>query len=634
MVDELNGDRRSKFPQPHGTCVSWLIAFSAIVATLGSWLRSRRKGRAGQALGSETALPGEVPQVAPLASEVGGVTDTSNGAKSVLKIDEQKIKDKVRRQYSLVPAIGKGCRWYDPPYRLLWWILTSWRRRLVPWRLRSRLKILLSFLSAFNQYERLKVAPLDDPIDNLIVPVDEEVAQGGIWVIELFPPSMYSNLREALEKNGWDKAGFSYFLDGPSVDIFTQARRGSRSMWRRVGTVVDPKSSFFEPDAMREILPAEFGMVELTALQVGHSLTAVTASFRLSHEGESALNKVWKARHEPMLSWRGLLRPFAEGRSIVAIRATQRERQRLHDLARAWLADRFDGFFAATTARHPAIDFSLFAKFDPTLDMPAAEIREPLRALGMEGDYTYHYTSPSLPGAVLVEGEPFQRYRDEGLGNCWGVVANCGVFAELNENDIYGTRPYSISTLTAISDEAIRGFLMSLAVVRYTEQLSETFSDARDTAQNKHREFSVGQVEQLRRELLTSSLDLPVMARDTRLLWERQWTGFYGVQVNAAPIAGYGYPLEGFDLIERFGNICNEAFERLIQDDNAYRDVLSTVSALGASAASNRLSKRALAVSGTSLIVSATTLLIARGGPWFHQVLEWLTPIWRFWLHN
>jgi hypothetical protein len=545
-------------------------------------------------------------------------------------IDASRISDRVKRAYQLVPPIGEGWRWYDVPYRLLWWLLTSWRRKLLPWQLRSPVAHGLNFLSAFDHYERLKVESLDDPLDNLIVPKNEELTQGAIWVVEFFPPSLFSQLHRALEKNGWDKPKQLYDVEGSNAERVTRARRGRGFTWSRVGAVAHPKSGYSAIDTMREALPDEFGLIQLTAVQLGQSVTAVTAFFRLSQKGREALNKVWKAQHEPIFEWRGFKPPNAESRHFAAIRAGQRERKRLHDLARTWLADRCPGYFAATEAKHPVVDFNMFAQFDPTSGRPTREMGDSLRALGMQGDYVYNYVSPQLPGGVFVQGESLRPNRDEDLSNCWGLTGAHKIFSELNDQAGYGGKPYSAETLAAMSDDAIRDFLLNVAVVRYTEQLRETFSDARDTAQTKHRNFKPKQVEHLRRELLHTSLDLPVVARDTALLWEPAWRRFNGIAVEAVPVPDDPYPAESFDLIEFFRKTSAKAFKQHLKDDSAYRDVLATASALGASAATNRLGKRALVVSATSLIVSTTAVLTTNDAALWHHVISWFSDFWNF----
>lgn len=544
-------------------------------------------------------------------------------ATSIPVIDHDGISAEIKRQFDLVPAIGSRWRWYDIPYRFLIWTLSGWRHRLVPWRLRLRFNNGLNWFNVFDHYERLKIEQRTDPLHNLIVPTDEQVSQGGIWVVDLFPPSYYDELLRSLSKNGWGDSKFMGSIDGSNAEQVMRARRGSGFLWSRLGTVANPNSRYLVFDAKREVLPAEFELIELTGVQIGTSLTAVVAFIRLSEEGRGALNHVWKAKHEPVLELRGLRRPHTEGRYFSAIRATQRERQRLHDTARTWLADRCSGFFAHTEARQPVIDFSTFAQFDPTTAAANTTMGDPLRALGMEGNYFRNCVSPQIPGAVLVPGAALRR-PVESLQNCWGVVSAHDVFSAANDRPGYGEKPYSVVTLAAMVDDAVRAFLLHDSVVQYARQLTEQAASQRDSARSKHRDFSPRQLDSLKRDLLTSSLDLPAVARDSALLWSprrRQWDG---IEVKAVPAPDVPNPPKEFDVIDELGKSRDELFERLVADDAAYRSVLATTSSLGASAASARLGRRALLVSLTSLAVSATTLVAVNGSIVWSRLVDWL----------
>lgn len=534
------------------------------------------------------------------------------------------ISADVKRAFELVPEAGVGWRWYDPPCKVLMWLTSSWRRRLFPWRLLIRLNAAINFLLVFNHYDRLKVQRLDDRLHNLIVPPHVDVVQGGIWVVEFFPPSYYNKLYRELDKNGWDRANQFRATDGTNAEQITRARRGLGMSWSRIGAVARPNSRYLTIDAKRENLPDEFDLVDLTAVQMGRSLTAVTAFFRLSENGGSRLNTAWKATHEPTLEWRGLQRPHVEDRHFAALHATQRERQRLHDLARDWLAERCGGFFAETAERHPVLDFSLFHNHDPRSRDEERTMSEPLRALGMDSDHFYQYISPQIAGAVLVPGGDLDR-SSHTLRNCWGVVGSYEVVAEQNDRAGYGPKPYRASTLAGMLDDAVRAFLLHIAVKRYTEELQEAASNARDTARTRHSRFRSRQLDGLRRELLTTSLDLPVVAEDSGLLWTERWRAWNGIEVLAEPAPGVPERArETFDVIEEFGKRRTEAFATLLKEDAAYRDVLSTSASLGASASNARLAQSALAVAVASFVVALVTLLATAGDPsLLAQVLSW-----------
>ncbi|WP_148046087.1 hypothetical protein [Nocardioides marmoriginsengisoli] len=543
-----------------------------------------------------------------------GLSASQDSKSGSNQIDMDGISAKVRRQFELVPPIGTRWRWYDIPYRVLMWAMTGSRQRVFSWRMRRRLNKALNFFSTFNHYERLKVEPLDDPMHNLIVPDGERVTQGGVWVVELFPPSRFEALRRSLERNGWDEEKAFHRSDGSNAEDVTKARRGRGFMWSRLGTVANPNSRYFAFDARREVLPPEVSLVELTAVQLGQSLTAVVAFFRLSEMGEQALNKVWTSQHEPWFKWRGLRRPDTEGRFFSGIRATQTERMRIHDLARRWLADRCGGFFASTPSGPPVIDLNLFDQFDPTAESDNRHSNHPRRALGLDGNFGHNYASPEMPGLVIVPTRSGGGPSDV-LENCWGVIGSLVRVNELAEDDQgYGKKPYSPSTIGGMFDDPIRSFLLHLAILHYTADLRSNLAEARDAAMGKHRKFSAKRIDHLRSELLTTSLDLPVVARDSMTLWEDQWRRLDGVEVRGVPVPGHTHPHEDFDLIDGLKDACNQAFEELLAEDAAYREVLSTVASLGASADASRFGRRALIVAGASLVVALATVLVANTG--------------------
>lgn len=527
---------------------------------------------------------------------------TAEPSSPSLSIDFDAISAKEEKLSELVPEIGTAWRWYDIPYRLLFSLQNSWRRKIFPRSWLRRLNRALNFFVVFEEYDRWEATPRDEPMDNLIIPATEEVNQGGLWIIEFFPPSYSTMLTRALQKNGWGKHDYFRMMEGSSAEQIAKARRSHGTWWSRIGTVSSPQSRYLLPDAHEENLPEEFDHIELTAFQLGRSLTAVAAFVTFSEYGTGALNRVWKAEHEPFFKWRGLRRPELENRYFSAIRATQSERKRLHNLARTWLSKRCGGYFADTDEGQPVIDFTVFAEFDPTAENALRNPSEPLGSLGIEDHSPYNYVSEQTPDAVFLPGYAL-RQTEDALRNSWAMVGHYKTLSMSDNEPNYG-KPHSVPALAKSRDWAVQDFLLRIGVRQYVKQLRATFSAARDTARTKHGQFSPRQLEQLRHELLTTSLDLPAVARDTELLskWHR-------ITVNAVPLPGDPYPPEEFNLIERFEEERSSAFEELLQEDLAYRDVLSTAASLGASAADARLSRRSMIVAAASLAVAFITLV-------------------------
>lgn len=546
---------------------------------------------------------------------------TSEPPTSSTQIDFDALNAKEEKLSALVPEIGKAHRWYDFPYRYLFFLQSSWRRKILPRAWLRRLNRALNFFMAFHAYDRWKATPRDEPLHNLIIPTSEEVRQGGLWIIEFFTPSYSTTLTRALHKNGWGKYDYFRTMEGTNAEQVAKARRSDGHKWFRIGTVRSPKSRYWIPDAHEENLPTEFDSIEITAFQLGQSLTAVVAFVRFSEQGTVALNRVWKAEHEPFFKWRGLRRPEVENRYFSAIRNSQRERKRLHDLARTWFSQKCSGYFADTDEGQPIIDFTVFTEFDPTVNKTPRKSNDFLRSLGIEPQVLYKYVSDQAPGAVFLPGDSLRK-TESALQNSWSMVGQYRTLSQSDGEPNYEDPP-TVPTLASNKDWAVQDFLLRIGVRQYIKQLRATFSAARDTARTKHGRFSPRQLEQLRHEWLTTSLDLPAVARDTALLstWRR-------VNVNAVPLSGVSDLRKGFNLIERFEKERSSAFEELLHDDRAYRDVLSTVASLGASAAEVRLSRRSMIVAGASLIVAFITLIVTLDvSQAWTQSYEWLVDL-------
>lgn len=523
------------------------------------------------------------------------------------------ISEKIERLYELVPAIGTRWRWYDIPYRTFNWGLRSWRRRLLPGRFRRLLNRGINFFLPFNEFERAKVAPLDDPLDNLIITPSEELRQGGLWAVEFFTPSHYASLERALRRNGWDSE-HRVRLDGTNAEQVRRAREGRGFAWSRIGTVARPDTKFLVPDAKREKLPDEFEFVELNAVQVGTSLTAIVAHFVLTDAAETALDQVWRDRHEPRLEWHGLRRPHVSNRYFSAIKATQLERQRIHDTGRRWLTDRCGGFFASTETGHPVIDLNVFDNFDPTTQPVDRTMGDALRALGMDAIGLHNYVSKQIPGAVLMPVRSWMA-DSEPLRNCWGIVGSLERLRESNDSPGYGEKPYTPSTFGHMFGDAVQAFILHIAVMSYLEELRAHYSRSRDSARTRHGRFSARRLHNLRDEVLTTSMDLPAVARDTETLWGERWRRWNGIEVVGRPAPGHSDSHAGeYDLIEDLGEVRSAYFTELLDDDETYRTVLSTVASLGSSANATKTGRLALIVAAVSLLVAVMSLVVSEPG--------------------
>ncbi|WP_157075003.1 hypothetical protein [Janibacter limosus] len=489
----------------------------------------------------------------------------------------------------------------------------------MPWRIRRQLQIWSRHIWTYNNFDRIKAHPADDRTKPLLVPEGEEFAHGGIWVTEFFPPSMYSQLQESVRRNGWesDYYGFGESTKGEQI---RRARQGRGFAWARIATVTSPEANFVGV-GLRQPIPVEFSLIDVSVRQIGRSLTAVVAFVRLSDVGRTQVDSVWKQEHEPKLV-RYQTGPSVEGRYFAALISTQSERERMHDLARKWLSENCAGYFAASDLGQPVVDYGLFSKFDPISEVSRQGNGDPLRMLGLESVSFGHYLSPQVPGVAFEPGHPLRVSLSERLRNSWGLVGNLSKVREANRDQVgYGEHPFSVDTLAGMSDDAVRAFLLRVAAFRYVRSLGEVLGESRDSARSKHLKFSPKSMEALRGEMLLNSLDIPVVARDVQSLVDGSDWWPEGIVVSAEiddPEGG----VKTINLIDNMGKEVSHQLELLQAEDAAYRDVLASAASLGASASQGRQSRYALALAGLSLIVALATLAVATGDPALWEVLR------------
>lgn len=541
---------------------------------------------------------------------------------SLAEASRGEVSENIRRTFDRVPDIGTRWRWYDVPYRFFSWWLRSWRRCILPPSLRHLMYRVINFFYAFNEYDRCKVEPLDDPMYNLIIPHQVRLRQSGVWTVELFPPSQYKMLEHSLQKSGWKRDPLRSFDDTNAKHV-RRAREGRGFSWSRIGSVAQANTNFVFPGTKREDLPEEFEYIQLTAVQLGTSVTAIVSFFQLSEAGESSLDRVFRGPHEPILTWQGFHRPKVTGRHFSAIEATQCERMRIHNLARTWLSRKCPGFFASRSNVHPVIDMNLFEGLDPVSEHDRADMRDALRALGMNTRGFHQYISSHMKGTVLIPTEGLVGPH-EPLQNCWAIAGEYQRVVDENERLGYGNKPYASKTLGHMFDNAAGSFILHLAVMAYIKEQRSIYSASRDLASTRHRRFTARKARKLSAELLESGLDLSAVARDSRHLWSKYW--HRSVDVQAVPTGLHRNNREPFDLIESLGEQRDAEFRRLLQEDETYRTVLSTAASLGASADAARTGRLALVVAVGSMIVATMTLLVTQPGDasLWSGFVEWL----------
>ncbi|MAM53248.1 MAG: hypothetical protein CMH35_00065 [Microbacterium sp.] len=566
------------------------------------------------ATATEAATKTTATEAATETTATEAATETSS--------DEVKVSPETRDAYDKVPSIGTGWRWYDIPYKALEWLSSGWRRKLLPRKALERLNYGLNYLIPFNEHERDKVWDRKKPMHSFELPDDEHVTMPGVWVVELFPPSQFPLLEEAVRRNEWDKHRRLTHREA-NHELLVRSRTGSGWMAWDLAQITDINSSRWSPDGTKEKLPKHFEAVSLRAIQIGSGLTAVVAHFHLHDIDAKYLDSVWHSAHEPILLRRKGSRPHSLNHKFAAFHNTQSARHEIHDAARQWMRDQIPGFFASMDEPHTVIDMLLTDLLDP-LDTgePPHDLRDAYRALGLTEYFFYQYTSADIPKFRLMPTRDNLAPAATSSRRVWALWAQkqAAIDAAGDRLDMYGAD--KDEALAHRYSDAIQSFLVPLGISHFLEAAEAQYAEVRDRARVRHGHFNTRAIESLRETLLTLSLDLSSAYRDIQIDW-KQRPKFYGeaeFTLQTTKLARERDKAEGRKPFESehvnttMRERQAEGFERLIGADHDYRDLLSTVASLGASADSSKLGRVALWVALASLGVAVLTLLLADTG--------------------
>jgi hypothetical protein len=335
-------------------------------------------------------------------------------------------------------------------------------------------------------------------------------------------------------------------------------------------------------------------------------------------------------RREPQLVHiNGRLR--AESRLWATGRITQEARRAAHDAARDWMARRCPGFFVANGEAQLLMDMLLMDKFDPIPgERTPREHSDALRALGITG--FEHRTSPDVPHMLLcpVDGSLCRAFEGKRTWTLWG---NREAIAGATEHlDMYGTDKNLAIALNA--NKRMANFLVMLAVSDFLAIMEAKYAVLRDSARAGHGSFKASGLRHLRESFLTLSLDLTSVERDVDTFWRRKWRDEGDAQftLDLAPWIVESQKALGakrfapIDLNDELRNRQGEQFKTLIAADRDYREILSTVASLGASADAFRTGRVALWVALGSLGVALVTLLVTdvAGHTMLEGLISWL----------
>lgn len=497
---------------------------------------------------------------------------------------------------------GQGKHWFDYAYKTARWCLDE-ERRWLPKSLR-RLAGRAS-ITAYAYAEKYHINAGDWPDKwsrTLVAPDDVHVSTPAIWVIELFPPSKAAQLDKALADRWWSNDSYRLSFGETPSETAHSARASNGMRWWRLGNLTSREITYWVPNSVKADLPQPFVAVEASVVQIGSSLTAVCAFFRMGDKWAVAADEEWHRDHPAAIykpDNRMLPRQLSDKmrEHLLAVHESLFQPQRD---ARLWMKEHFPGVFAKLKADQPVLELALF-KNSSTSDLLGDDSNLILDCFGMHAiDELYAKGRPSLAVRNCQS-----HFRDSPLRPYYGLLGEIGsVEQDLQEQlAMYPGQETDNAIAFAINDTA-RRILLELSLVEYSERLIRTYGSNRDLSEKWYESYSPTHVDALRSFILDNSIDLAEATRDIGAYFRESKAQAVPLLRRYTRSVDAARQQDPSDATDEFARKAKRNLEQLVEMDAVYRDVLSTVVSLGTD-------KRSLEIAWIALVVSIVSLLLA-----------------------
>ena len=407
-----------------------------------------------------------------------------------------------------MPMLGAGHEWFDTMYRFSRPLLDS-DSRIIPRKARKLAAIACSNAEVFRKvhYENKGDWPYPDP--QYVVPAGIHVSVLGLWVSEVFTPSMTSALVSALRAWKWSNA--SERRREEVLRVVLQNHSASQEMMCvHLDNVASIDVNTFAPEYSRGKLPEPFISVNLSLFRLEDSLTVVCAAFSIRETWTEKLDEAWHSNPHAVAHRKSGFSWEVSDRHSELSKATRFIQDIMYDQACKWMYEYFRGAFAHSATRNPTIQLALFdgAGADGLLslenDYTKSSFRDVARltyALGIDA-----YNKMTCPGFDKLEIR--RRWHifesDEPCENCYVL---CGIANEAHEE--YGQEMASVGSpdlFTYLSD-TIEEILLKLTLLSYVDLSARQYTTFRNSANVRFGRYSAKQVDEIRQFVLETSLD-------------------------------------------------------------------------------------------------------------------------------
>ncbi|GAA2537233.1 hypothetical protein GCM10009860_17340 [Microbacterium mitrae] len=551
------------------------------------------------------------PKIVKDPSDAAGPSG-SQGTDDPLDGISREIHDEVDRMYREVPEIGLEWRWYDWPYRALELLFVKRKYwTMLPKAIRRTINRAQNWLRAHNSLEREKIAHLDDPMYNIVVPEHERVSLPCFWLVEYYSPSHAEVLMQRVRGRKWVNADFTH-PGSPDVSIREGRKREGGLGWQTIATLVKPDHAGFYPGAIRTKFPEEFDSISLSLLPLGSALTAVVAQFRLSETASKAIDASLRTDHQPQLyRYKGTLQ--VRQRMFVALDAVKEKREELHQTGRDWFAEELPGLFAVEAkASHPTLDMLFTQRHDPfELDYLARNEANFQRALGLDQDPFSLLHAPEWKRIRIMEyqSETVDRVRQD---SSLALIAKFDdALGRKKSFRNYGEQRTEGAILHELNFGA-PGLITRFGLFELLRVKQEAVAIARDQASSLHSRRPVTSAKKLRRSVLRSSIDMATTAHDIENLTSNDYMYEWQVPTLATrERTDKGWSKSKDGVLKEWAKRQSKEARRLADLDRELLGILDLASSLTASIEGIRSQRWSLVVAFLSLVASGAAVWFA-----------------------
>lgn len=504
-----------------------------------------------------------------------------------------KKRKKELNSYKNFPTIGESNRWYDYLFNSINWLSSGKKRKFIPRKIQKFLNTQLNNLFQINEHERNKLFKLDDEnSDKQILDITNKtnLLFSGFWAVEFFTPSKIKNLNNFFDNPKMQNPRKEFRLGDSKEELLERFRNQSVTGSFRIGTYLRENSNFFAGSSTIVNLPVGIEVVEITAIQINNSITAIVAQFELTNEIQDRLNEILHENTDPKLEMnKKLFKIYTQKEH--KIKKINNFISEIHFSARKWFSGYFHGEFASSQNKQPIFDFFLSHGQD-NYSKQKNLIYKALDINSFDDNQNEEYLNQYFNTS--------DRNKDKKI-----FYSNLDLLFEEVSNE------FSIDFLNGFGDKhsalfrffgrEILIYLSYLSITNLLEMWEYQYSKERDNISDADKNISIKSLKSIRNNLINLSFNISDFGDD----WET-----YINSMNNHNFAEYIKKIEfeneskEFFFNKRIRDYQYYLVKKLQKMDNNYQNTISSIATLGETIDSYKTTRIALYVSFISLLFS------------------------------